>query len=491
MKKTTALLTVLATSGCFDPPDSSGTPINIETDGTTSMSSSGQPQTSSATDATGDPGPSTATSSTGGTSTAGPTTDTDTDAGDTSTGEPQLGPRLVETTPADGDDNAPLETYFLLNFDRPVSQTDAFGHIFVTQGDGDPILVAPQPCPPDADPQCVAGIFPEEFRDPETGDLPGSTPHTIIVSADLPDLDGNTNTLEQVVEFRTFEFTANFFDDSAAISGELGGMVYDPDNEALFIAGTSETGGDCIVRRVDLPGGVATGANTVATPTALGGGPYCYGMQRYGDTLFVDMTYSGDVRVYTGLGSDDLNPTEVVIQDPTLPVPHDDLQEVVATAQAGPRRFFSYGNFVGGPGAFGILELNNDTWSIFQQGTNLWSPGDDVSIAAATIGGTAFLFAVAGEHLYKFRLADASVVDEIEIEQTYDADVEVDEFGRVWVARNGRLHVYDGDDLSVLLERTGLDTGRIGVDAREDGATVYFGRYRDPAVIGRMTVTFP
>lgn len=491
MKNATALLAVLAATSCFDPVDPPAG--SSDTDGN-DVSSTGvietKPSTSEAeTTAGSTTGMGSSEGSTDGAASSGPPgPETESSS---ATGEPQLGPQLVDSQPLAGDHDAGLDGFFLLHFDRPVAQGDALGHIFVTQSGGDPILVSPQPCPPDADPQCVAGIFPEAFTDPQTGRLPGATEHTIIVSADLPDLDGNTNTVDRVVEFRTFDFTANWHDDSATLSGELGGMVFDPDNGALFLSGTTSQGGDCIVRRVDIEGGVASAAITVATPVAQGGGPYCYGMQKYGDTLYVDMSYSGDVRAYTGLEQDDLDPTEVIIADPTLPAPHDTLDQVVSTAQVGPRRFFSFASFFGGPQAFAVLEFTDGNWSIFQSGSNLWMPGDEVFIATADIGGTPYMFAHAGETLYKFRVSDATVVDEIPSSGGNNPDIEVDAFGRVWIGSNGHLAVYDGDDLSELAVRDGMDTGRIGVDASADEAVVYFARYRDPAVVGRMRVELP
>lgn len=500
MKRTTALLSLLTLtgSGCFDPEVPTSTAA--ETDGGSSSGptagsselSTGTSSDTSADSGTSDPG-TTTVSDTDNPPTSGPGTDTETSTGadtDGATGEPQLGPRLEMSTPEDGDLDAGLDGYFLLHFDRPISQNDALGHIFVTQGGGEPVLVAPQPCPPDADPQCVAGIFPAAFVDPDQNDLPGSTEHTIIVGAGLPDLDGNTNTLDQVVEFRTFEFTANYHDDSAAISGELGGMVYDEQQDALFLAGTTAAGGSCIVRRIDIAGGAASPGVTVASPVPQGGGPYCYGMQLYDGTLFVDMSYSGDVRAYTGLAADDLNPTEILIAGPTLPSPHDSLNQVVATAQVGPRRFFSFASFFGGPQPYAVLEFTGGTWSIFQSGANLWAQDAEVSIATGSVDGTDYMFAHTGDHLYKFRVSDATVVADVEIEQGNNPDVEVDAFGRLYVGTNSRFTVYDGEDLSELERREGLSTGRFAIDTDASSAVVYFGRYRDPAVIGRMAIEF-
>ncbi len=492
MNRTTALLSLLTLTGvgCFDPQD----PLPALAAETEPGSTSGPSTDATATAADDTAAGTSGSSSTGVSTEDGSTSAVDpetTDTGsDEATGEAQLGPRLETSTPMDGDLDAGLDGYFLLHFDRPISQNDALGHIFVTQDGGDPVLVAPQPCPPDADPQCVAGIFPAAFVDPDSGDLPGSTDHSIIVDAGLPDIDGNTNTLEQVVEFRTFQFTANFHDDSATLSGELGGLVYDAEQDALFLAGTTAGGGDCIVRRVDIVGEAASPGVTVATPVPQGGGPYCYGMQLYEGTLFVDMSYSGDVRAYTNIAAANLNPFEIVIADPTLPSPHDSLNQVVATAQVGERRFFSFGSFFGGPQPYAILEQTGGAWSVFQTGANLWPQNAEVSIATGSVGGTQYMFAHSGDNLFKFRVSDATLVGEVEVENSYDPDVEVDSFGRVYVGTNNGFFVYDGDDLSELERRNGVSAGRIAIDAEASSTVVYFARYRDPALVGRMVIEF-
>lgn len=501
MKRTNVLLALVVAGGCFTPEDPVEDTDAPETDSTTATSMSTGPSTTAP--ATGTESTSSATMSmTGSPATSDPTTTTDpseTATTSSSSGEPesssstaaaQLGPQLVTSQPEAGDLDAGIDGFFLLNFDRPVAQDDALGNIFVTQDGGEPQIVGVQPCPPDANPQCVAGIFPAAFTDSETNDLPGATDHTIIISADLPDLDGNTNTQDQVVDFRTFDFTNNFFDDSGAIGSELGGLAYDTTNDALFVAGIGTASGDCIIRRINIVGGNPTPATTVATPVAMGGGPFCYGMDFYEDRLLVSMSYSGDVRVYDELDAADLNPFEGIISDPTLPTPHDNLQQVVAAAQVGPRRFFSFASFFGGPQPYAVLELNAGTWSIFQDGTNLWEQDDEVSIATGIVDGTPHLFAHTGSDLFKFRLSDATLVDQTEIASGFNSDLVTDEFGRLYVGMGSRFQIIDGDDLSILEERNGLDTGRIAIDAEMDSATVYYTRYRDAAVIGRMLVNF-
>ncbi len=475
-------------AGCFSPEEFEGDGPT-DTDG---MESTG----SMTTLASGPTDPS--TGSTGPTSgtTSSTTTTTDPDTGSSSessseTTEPvENGPRLIDSVPAAGDLDAGLDPVFFLYFDRPISQAEALGNIFVSQDGGEPVIVSPQPCPPDADPTCIAGLFPESFYD-EDGRLPANTPHEVIVSADLPDLDGITNINDQIVDFTTFDFTANFFDDSEAIDTELGGLDFDAGSQALYVAGVPGNS-DCIVRRIPIAGGVPSPASTVATPQFTGGGPYCYGLDIYGGTMLLSMSYSGDVRAYPNLELDNLNASEILIDSPTLPDPHDTLSEVQSVAVSGNRRFFSYGNFVGGPDGFAILEQAADGgWSIFESGENLWDPSDSLNIVAGSVEGPEYLFAHAGDSIFKFRVSDGSLVDELELEQSQNnALLRLDGFDRLYVGRNGSFRVLSAVDFELLEERSGLDTGRFAVLAMADQALVYFARYRDAAVIGRMTINF-
>lgn len=502
MKRTYVLLASAALCGCFspedpvadtDPEDSTGsTTGGASVSASATTPTSGTESTSSATmSMTASPATSDSPSTTDPSETA-TTSSTGNPESSSSTAAEQLGPQLVMSQPEMDDMDAGIGGFFLLHFDRPVAQADALGNIFVTQDGGEPQIVGVQPCPPDANPQCVAGIFPESFTDPETNDLRGGTAHTIIVSADLPDLDGNTNTEDQVVQFRTFDFTNNFFDDSAAIGSELGGIAYDTTNDALFVAGIGTASGGCILRRINIVGGNPTPAATVAMPVAQGGGPFCYGMSFYEDRILLAMSYSGDVRVYDQLDIDDLDTVELIIEDPALPSPYNSLDQVVAVAQSGPRRFFSFGHFTGGGvGHASVLELaGGSNWSIFQDGTNLWQADDEITIATGDVGGTGFLFVHNQGELFKFRLSDGTLVDQAEVANGSNADLITDGFGRLYIGMNSVLQVIDGADLSIIEERNGLDTSRIAIDAGMNNATVYYTRYRDAAVIGRTVINF-
>jgi hypothetical protein len=376
-----------------------------------------------------------------------------------------------------------------------VSPNDAVGKITVSQGGGEPQFVSPQPCPPDADPTCIAAIMPKEFADPNTGRLPANTEHTITVAADFPDPDGLVNTMDQSVVFTTFDYTPDFFDDSDAIAAELGGLAYDPGSESLFVVGLDNQGGDPLVRRIPIPDGIPGAASTAATPVPDGGGPYAYGIDAFGGNLYVSMSYSADVRRYSNLANLNLNPSELVIGPNTsLPEPNDTLLQVQSVGVVGNDLYLSRGYFLATDPAVEILRRDsNGVFTIYEEGNNLWDDGGfyGLNITVGNVEGTPYLFAAASAGIFKIRVADGDVVGSVETEQAAYADLQVDSDGHLFVGTGGGILVYDvtPDDPELIAERGGLDAGRIAI--REDGDTVhvYYARYRDVARIGEVPFT--
>lgn len=488
----------LVTSACYSRPpvvaaDSTDTNDTEGTSGSTTDDT-----TVSTTDTTPTSSSPTTTSPMTTTMTSGdPSTDPDvTTSPDSSTGETELGPQIVNSVPANGDMVAPLSPYFLLYFDRVINPNDAVGKITVSQGGGAPEFVSPQPCPPDADPTCIAAIMPKEFSDPDTGRLPANTEHIITVAPDFPDPDGMVNTMDQVVAFTTFDFTPNFFDDSDTISDELGGLAYDEGSESLFVVGLPGSGEDPLVRRIPIPGGVPGAASTAATPIYDGGGPYAYGIDAFAGQLYVSMSYSGDVRRYSNLANLNLNPSEVVLGVTTgLAEPNDTLRQVQSVAAVGSDLYFARGYFLATTPAVEILRRDaGNVFSIYESGNNLWDDNDfyGLNVTAGDVDGTPYIFAVAEAGIFKIRVADGDVAGSISPDTGLSqADVHLDSDGHLFVGTGSGIYVYDAasDDLELLTERSGLDASRIAI--REDGDTVhvYYVRFRDSAVIGVVPIT--
>lgn len=409
--------------------------------------------------------------------------------GSSSSGEPPLGPQIVRSSPSDGARSASLQPSFYLYFDRIISPHDATGHLFVAQGDGDPAPVSPLACPPDNDPTCIAAVYPASFREGER--LPGNTRHRIIVDRDFPDLDGVTNSEDQVVEFTTLDFTSNVFDDSGVLR-ELGGMAYDPGTESLFLYGSTNER-TCVVRRVAMRDSVLGSATTVATPLPLEAGQdVCNGASVYDGAFYAALTYEGRVVRYRDLHLDDWSNAATVFGPSTsLEAPHDTLDLVWSIAAYEDRVLFSFGKFLNAQTAYAILETTaGRTYTIFNDGDNLWSTEDEVVIAIGTLREEPYLFAFDGDELYKFRLGDGTLVDTQEIGQRYAQQIHVDAYGHLYLGHSDGIAIYDANDFESLGAWNGFQASRFAVIASEASAEVYVARDRAPAVLGRLRIEF-
>ena len=480
---------LLTLTACYNQPG----PIEVETESSDDATMTNPSSDTSASSTMTNPSttePSTTEPSTTEPSTTEPGTDsmtmTTTDP-DTTTGA-ELGPQIVMSVPTDGDMVAPLDSYFLLHFDRIVSPNDALGHLFVAQDGGEPQAVSPQPCPPDADPMCIAAIFPKEFVDPDSGNLPPNTEHVITLEAAFPDIDGVVNSTDQTVTFTTFDYNPDFFDDSVQIPEEFGGLVWSLDQNALFLTG--QNGGGCIVRRVPLNGqGVPQAASTAAVPT---GSQLCYGIDIVGPSLYVSGSYSQVVYRYT-LGGGDLSGTQFLIENPTLAPPLDELDETQSVTGVDGSLFFAHGEFLGGVTDSSILR-SAPAWSEFTDGQNLWNQADSgVTIAATTIDGVPILFAFAESQLFRFRIADGVVEADLEFPDIgFSTDIAIDSNNRVYLGANNGIYVVDGeaDDFAPITERLGFDATRIALREVGDTVHVYYQRFRENGQIGHVPITY-
>jgi len=504
-------LGLVALVGCFtDVPvdDTNGSTSSGHTSttgpdtttGTSATTSTGTGTSTSASTSTSTDVTSSTTSSTSSTASSDATSNdediasaeatTTVDSGYTDTEEP-LGPRIVRSVPANGETGASLQPYFYLYFDRVVSPTDATGHIFVAQGDGELVPVAPLQCPPDYDPTCIAAVFPTAFREPGTEQLPGSTVHRIVLEGDFPDPDGVTNPDDQTIEFTTLEYTANAFTDAQAIDDELGGVAYDPTSENLYLFGSTSSG-SCVVRRVPMPGGVFGVATTVAEPlTAETGQSVCYGASLYDGALFVTLTYDDHVVRYNDLSLESLSADQTVFGPMTdLPEVDGTLGEVWSVAAAEDRVFFAFGNFHGGVNSHSILEYSDRAFSVFNDGSNLWMPNGEVVVATGEVDGIAYLFAYDMDQIHKFRLSDGVRTESIDLDTHYSAHMVVDAYGRLYLGHGSGIITYDANTLEVVKTLSGFAMSRFAVIASETEAIAIGGEYRSPAALSRVVLEF-
>jgi hypothetical protein len=400
-------------------------------------------------------------------------------------GDAQLGPQLVSSFPATGEQQAGIEGFFLLTFDRVVSASDATGKILASQGGAEPVPVVIMPCP-NLDPACLAGLYPVSFA--PDGDLPSDTVHQIIVEADFPDTDGLTNANDQVVDFRTFFYQSDWFQDAGSFE-EVGGIAYHPQTEALFVSvhDTNVNPQGPIIRRIAIPGGNPQPAVSVAMPMQMCCGPWSYGLDRTGDQLFSSMSYGAAVAVLNiaGAGLDEVE----IIAAPPLAAPYDTLDEVDAVARASDGRFlFAFGTYFGGPDRIGVVQRDvQQQWSLFNDGKDLWEDdGPGTTLAIGLIANIEYLFVHNADTIYQFRLSDNELVQEHVLEEiTFDPHMQV-EGNRLFFGDRDGLIVYqvDANGFTELARRGGLDAGRFAVRMADQTAHVYYAEYRGDPIIG-------
>jgi hypothetical protein len=239
---------------------------------------------------------------------------------------------------------------------------------------------------------------------------------------------------------------------------------------ALFVIGPD--GANTIVRRIRLSGDAPQLPTTVAEIVAPPGGPFAYGTYTLMDELWVPLAFAGDIRRLTGLDSEPL--TEMTFGDSTLMPPYDVLLDVSSIGRTPMRLFMSFGDFVGGGNRFGIVELTNGTWSVFEDGEDLWGMNTCV-ITTGLVDGTERLFALAGQEIFDFRLSDDTLAGSFPLPDTIpteDASLVLDPSGRLWLGSSGGLWVFAAgvDGLPLLAERVGVSAGRFAL--REENDTV-------------------
>jgi hypothetical protein len=329
------------------------------------------------------------------------------------------------------------------------------------------------------------------------GLLPADTAHQVIVSAGFEDPDGVATAVDQVVDFKTFVYEANFFDDSVALPQEVGGLSYDPGSEALFVVGlNSDEFNGPRVRKIPMMGGNPQPASTVLEVIPSGGGPYSYGLDRYGDQLLLSMSYAGEVRSYGTLGGGMLTPVSIW-NTTTLPEPNADVEEVHSVARGADNRiYFAWGDFHGGVNGRGIMQQTTSTvWSMFNDGMNLWNQSNDgVMITVGMVDGAEFLFASADGKLYKFRTSDGQLLAEYDVEPDWARDLEIDGQGRLWYGTQNRgVYAFDvssNDEIVELARRGGVTCGRMALRQQPPTVHVYCVGYRDEAIISHLPIEF-
>lgn len=356
---------------------------------------------------------------------------------------------------------------------------------------------------PDADPTCVAIIYPATFHDPSANNrLPGGSLHTIVVDKSFADPDGNMNDLDQTTSYTTFPYDLRFLDDSSVLGEESGGIDYDPGTQALFACGLEPALNQSFtIRRIPLPGGVAGTPETAAiVDTANTGGQLCYGVDIYNGRMFVSGTYQSRVYEYPDLSAQMLPvPAPTIHYQTGLPAPNDMLINVDSAAVAQGMPIFGSRPYAGGPMSAVVTRTASGGFAIWMDvGASFdISSGFTVSSGVDGMDGIEVVYVgfLGDGTILKIDAATKTIINQhVHEPGLYDAKLRVDSRGRLYVGTGGGVWVYDTSGTAGFTEikaHRGLDAGRIAIREEGEVTRVYFMRFRDPLRIGVTSFTLP
>src|SRR5690606_6454467 len=172
------------------------------------------------------------------------------------------------------------------------------------------------------------------------------------------------------------------------------------------------------------------------------------------------------------------------------------LQEVDAAAQTQDGRYlFAFGQYLVGPDRIGVVQRQNNQWSMFHDGAGLWAnsdPGNTLTVGM--IAGVEYLFVHGGDTIYQFRLSDNSLVQMHELEDGsyWDPHMQVAADRLFFGSNNSGLIVFevDANGFHEIARRDGLDAGRFAVRMEGQAAHVYYTRFRGDPNIGYTRFDF-
>ncbi|MCB9755824.1 MAG: Ig-like domain-containing protein [Myxococcales bacterium] len=442
-----------------------------------------------------DPGPQT---SGDGVEATGTTELDETDAGEGSaaisesgTGGAELGPQLVASAPADGDEQASVRSEFFLWFDRAVNPNDAFARIFLATDTAGPYAIQIFACE-DGDVKCLRGEIPDAFL--EGGRLPPGTEFEINISRQIADVDGNTNTLDQNVRFRTLDYALEWFDDSEALPGALWGLAYAPANQLLFVLGEGFEGS--ALRRLSIVDGAPLDPKTLIADELAG----AFGIQHRDGELYVADGGNNLVRVYTNLGGT-LEEALTLGAETGLPEPNAALASPASAIVIDDTIYVSFAdrepadtdapNDVLAYTTSGSSEAMG--WWRMLDANGLWDARAPVLLTAGWSDGARVLFVAAEDRLRRITADGAGFLGSHArkgVHYDESTHLQVDRLGLLYVGSRDGLRVYDPRAEPWIERRafTGLDMSRFALREDGDARDVYFGSFEGAAVIGHVSI---
>ncbi len=401
----------------------------------------------------------------------------------------EQGPQLVDSLPRDADEQASVRPEFFLWFDRAVNPNDAFARIFLATDTIGPYAIQIFACE-DGDVKCLRGEIPDTFL--VDGRLPPATEFELNISRQIADVDGNTNSLDQNVRFRTLDYTASWLDDGDALTEALWGVAYEPAKQLLFVLGEGLDGS--ALRRLSIVDGEPLEVKTMVAGVLED----AHGVQQRDGELYVADGGNDRVRVYSNLGGT-LEEVLSLGKQTSLTTPHESLNTPCGATVIGDTIYISFTDSdpdgADAPNDVLAYTVTDDLgWWRMLDANGLWDPRAHVALTSGRSGGQRVLYVAAEDRLRKISADGAGFLgSHARKGASYgeDTHLQTDSAGLLYVGTREGLRVYDAR-AEPWIERaafTGLDMSRFAL--REEGADrhVYFGSFLGPAVVGHAVVT--
>jgi len=304
--------------------------------------------------------------------------------------------------------------------------------------------------------------------------------YTVSVASSAQTADGNPLAQELSYSFTTFDYS-ELVDDTTFTDGELFGIAYHPGTDSIYFDGANDAQDDFFIRRYDVASGVV---GTVAPPDVSFQVMYG-GVDVYGDTLYLNKTYDGEVAEYDIQSDGSLVANGTTYASPTLSAPADDLSNVADTAVLGDTRYFVTSQYAGTPFT-DIIAYNSpgDSWSVFADATTHgFDSGTRRAITA--VDGTSFdyvyLFDNESSTLFRFAVGGGSFSTDVGISVS-DVDLDHDSDGNIYVGTSVGLYQFS-PDLALLEVREWAPASRITIKEIGDTVRVFLAYAGAPARI--------
>lgn len=404
------------------------------------------------------------------------------------------GPQLVSSSVTHGEIGAPRSSTVTLRFDRPIPVENLVDTLFATsERNPAPVPMFALPCADDpSDRACVAARFDFVFVDFVSGELQPATYHTIVISRELADADGNTNDEDTIIRFSTEGSLVLY--DGTATGREASGLAYDQDTRSLFFTDVTPSldgSTPVVVHRIRNPDGPVELPTAFAVVNPVFQATWFTELDASGGRLYLSMPYDASVRVFDDLRFDGARASELIMGT-SLPEPDASLRQVSSTAalDGGARYLFGFGSYLATTRPTAVFELEEDVWSRFAPGA--YSTALDFFVAAREDAAPGVVFVSAENELV---VLSAETGERLNAQPFGGGPVvgrmQIDSAGRLYAPPygGGPLWAFDTSGSDGFTHLGTFDVGgrdRFAIGERGNVLTVYSMSYRNLPLVVRQ-----